>query len=402
MSLGFAGGPSGARLAQEWRERISRIARNLTDFNDSEACVRTKGRMSDASRAYTGRTQKAAREAVVALDALWQDYLLLSRVVDEADGLAKKSSILANHDAEVAAMLTGPSIKLPVVSIPVQKRGLLDGPDQQGRVEPSAVLDSMIKAFDVARTTVAEIDQAESALNARASALRIAIQEIRDWSVASGISLGDVAVPDLDDLERDPLGALDRIGEAEQSVRALQSRRDELAGACAVFDKSAQAARDDLEKLRAAITEAKAAIADSATRFEGPPLTLDPSVERGVGELETWLETLRTTRAAGRPKAAIIGLDRWQEFCACKIAAARAPVEACNRALAAQADVAGRLRALRAKGLSLAAKRPLSAEILSLEDQAKKETRRTPYRPLQAEAAVAAYEKALAAAERSK
>ena len=38
-------------------------------------------------------------------------------------------------------MLTGASIKLPVVSVPVQQRGLLDSPEHQGRVAPQAVLD---------------------------------------------------------------------------------------------------------------------------------------------------------------------------------------------------------------------------------------------------------------------
>ena len=141
MALVNGGGPHAAELAREWRERISKIARNLTDFNDSEACVRVKGRMSDATTAYQGRTAEAAREALGALDALWQDYLLLSRVVDDADALAKKSGILSNHDGEVVAMLTGPSIKLPVVSVPVQQRGLLDSPEHQGRVAPQAVLE---------------------------------------------------------------------------------------------------------------------------------------------------------------------------------------------------------------------------------------------------------------------
>ena len=136
MALVNGGGPNAAELAREWRERISKIARNLTDFNDSEACVRVKGRMSDATTAYQGRTAEAAREALGALDALWQDYLLLSRVVDDADALAKRSGILSNHDGEVVAMLTGPSIKLPVVSVPVQQRGLLDSPEHQGRVAP--------------------------------------------------------------------------------------------------------------------------------------------------------------------------------------------------------------------------------------------------------------------------
>ena len=401
MALVNGGGPHAAELAREWRERISKIARNLTDFNDSEACVRVKGHMSDATTAYQGRTAEAAREALGALDALWQDYLLLSRVVDDADALAKKSSLLSNHDGEVVATLTGPSIKLPVVSVPVQQRGLLDSPEHQGRVAPQAVLESMIKAFDVARSTIAAIEQAETGLAARTFALRAALDEIIAWSKANGVQPGDVAVPALDAAERDPLAALGALAAAEAAVTALKARRDEIEREIAALDKALKDAAAGLEGLRAAVAEARTAIDDVAERFEGVSLALDPAVERAQVELEAWLATLGATRAAGRAKAGVIGLAKWQEFLAAKLTAARAVVAAANRLAAAKYDLAGRFRALRAKGQALEARGRLTPEITTLEDEAKSEVRRAPYRPAQAEAAVKAYEDALAAAGRN-
>jgi hypothetical protein len=66
-------------------------------------------------------------------------------------------------------------------------------------------------------------------------------------------------------------------------------------------------------------------------------LALDPTVERAPVELAQWLETLRATRIAGRAKAGVIGLARWNEFCAAKLAAAQAIFAAVNR-LAAEKE----------------------------------------------------------------
>jgi len=66
--------------------------------------------------------------------------------------------------------------------------------------------------------------------------------------------------------------------------------------------------------------------------------------------------------------------------------------------IAAREDLAGRLRALRAKSKALALPQSLTA----LEDQAKAEVRRAPYRPASAEAAVRNYEAALTLAARAR
>jgi hypothetical protein len=400
MSLVSSPGANAGELARQWRERISKIARNLTDFNDSEACVRVKSRMNGAGRGFSGLTAAAAKEAFGALDGLWQDYLLLSRVVDDADALARKSGLLSNNDAQVVAMLTGPSIKLPVVSVPVQQRGLLDNPERQGLAEPQAVLDSMIKAFDVARSTVAAIDQADSALHARTSALGAALEELKTWTRAEGVDLGPAVLPAVNSLESDPLGGLDQIAAAEKAVEALTAQRAAIAAEVVKLEAELAKASADLDALRAAVGEAKTLAAQCASAFDGATPALDPATERSVGELATWLETLSATRKAHRRAAARIGLSKWQEARATPANAARETIEACRRLIAAREDIVGRLRALRAKGQALATARALPPSLADLEVRAKTEVRNIPYAPLRAEAAVKAYEDALAAAAR--
>ena len=160
----------------------------------------------------------------------------------------------------------------------------------------------MIKAFDIARSTIAAIDQAETGLAARTFALRASLDEIMAWSKANGVQLGDVAVPALDAAERDPLAALGGLAAAEAAVAALKVRRDDVEREIAALDKALNDAAAALEGLRAAVAEAKTAIDDAAKRFEGVSLALDPAVERAPVELETWLATLSATRAAGGPR----------------------------------------------------------------------------------------------------
>jgi chromosome segregation ATPase len=325
---------------------------------------------------------------------------LLSRVVDDADALARKSGMLSNRDAEVVAMLTGPSIKLPVISVPVQQRGLLDNSERQGVAEPRAVLESMIKAFDVARSTVAAIDSADNALKIRTGALRRTIDELKNWSSAEGFELDLATLPALENLESDPLRALDQIAAAEKSIETLSARRAAIVAEIANFEAMLGKATAALAELRTAIGAAKTLATECASAFEGGTPALDPLAERSPAELETWLETLRATRKAHRLKAALIGLSKWEEVRAGQAKAVRMTTDACRRLVAAREDTLGRLRALRAKGQALAATRTSPPSLLALEVQAKTATRRTPYAPAGAEAAVKAYEDALAAAAR--
>jgi hypothetical protein len=117
---------------------------------------------------------------------------------------------------------------------------LLDSPEHQGRVAPQAVLESMIRAFDIARSTIAAIDQAEAGFSARAVTLRLSLDEIVDWSKANGVQLGDISVPGLDAAEHDPLGALDSLGAAEAAVAALKVRRDEAEREIAALEKASR------------------------------------------------------------------------------------------------------------------------------------------------------------------
>jgi chromosome segregation ATPase len=245
---------------------------------------------------------------------------------------------------------------------------------------------------------VAAIDQADAALQARTSALRADLDELKAWAGAEGVDLGPAAFATLEALESDPLGALDQVAAAEKAVETLKARRAEISVEIVKADASLAKASADLEALRKAIGEAKTLADECAASFEGAVPVLDAAAEeRSLGELEAWLETLRATRKAGRLKAALIGISKWDEARAAREATTRSTIAAWRRLVAAREDTAGRLRALRAKARALAATRPPPPSLAALEDLAKAEVRRTPYAAARAEAAVKAFEDALVA-----
>lgn len=97
------------RLVEKWRDRIDVVARNLTDFNDSEdwryVRARIRSHPNASTRPFIGKTAEIAKAVEIAFDGLWKDYLLVQSVVNEAASKAAKSSLLSNRDGEVRWLL---------------------------------------------------------------------------------------------------------------------------------------------------------------------------------------------------------------------------------------------------------------------------------------------------------
>ncbi len=390
-----------AQLARAWSDKLAKIARNLTDFNDSEACIRVKARTQDDVRPWRGRTAEHARQAMSALDGLWQDYLLLSKVVDEAAALVKRSNFLSNTDDKVVALLTEASVTLPSVSIPVQQRGLLDTPERQGKVAPEGVLQSMIAAFDVARSTVNSIDQAAEDISGRVAGVKSTLDAITAWSHSSGVPFGaDIVLPVVDEVEADPLGAQDRLAKIEGDVSALSALQAEAKAQLDGLKQDLDDASARLAELRETVTQAKNAAKDAAEQFVGANIPLDADLDQAADELERWLATLRAMKP-DQCKSARIGASKWLDFCRARAASASAATGAFAAMVAERQDLAGRLRALRAMAQTLAATRVFPDDIRALEARAKADVAKTPFDPRQSRMDVDSYEAALAAFRRT-
>ncbi len=377
------------RLSEEWQGRLATIARNLTDFHESEAATRVRARLADPMRTYSGRTATEARRAAEALAGLWQDYLLVSKVVDEATALAHRSALLPSRDEDVVAMLTGPSIKLPTLSIPISERGLLDPADRQALARPADVLDMMTRAFLTARDTVAAIARAEDSAAPRVATLRAEIDALRQASLALP---GALDLPAIDG-DLNPLEADSRLSAIEAAVEIARAGRLEAERAVAALRIRLREAEATLATLAALVTRWRAARAEHAEGLADPAPAHDPALD-DVGSMGGWLATLEQTVSSGGLRAAGIGLDKWCEACRARTEAVREAHDGLRARLGALDDARGRLRALRAKRAAIGSADPAVAR---LEAEAKAALARAPCRLAEAGRLLDAYEAALAA-----
>lgn len=84
------------------RASVTTISRNLMDFGETEAVKTVRVRLKYPDNAYTGITKERVAKAIKTLDGLWDSYLLLARVVEQATDLVGKNGIFHNTEAEVS------------------------------------------------------------------------------------------------------------------------------------------------------------------------------------------------------------------------------------------------------------------------------------------------------------
>lgn len=109
---------------------------------------------------FTGRTQTELVPAMAALEELWQNFALLSDNVKLAHSIYDNLPTFGQDEKlkEIRRLLTGPSIKLPPIQVPLEQRGLLTPAETQQAITPERLLEVLLKAFDVAVKVVARVD----------------------------------------------------------------------------------------------------------------------------------------------------------------------------------------------------------------------------------------------------
>ncbi|RYC33870.1 hypothetical protein D3273_01035 [Lichenibacterium minor] len=337
------------RAVEMWRDRLAVAARNLADLNDSDDVRHLRARLAGLD-AFEGATLAQARRVAASLDGLWADYLLVARTVDEAAALARRPLFGQPRDGDAAALLDGPSIRLPAVSVPLRARGLLDSAERSAAVTPSAMLDAMVEGFEAARRGAAAIAAAVTANCIKLDGLR-AEPAARGQPMAARL---DAAARALD---RDPLGAaalLAPLPAALAVVRAeaeaLERHRAALAGEVAlaradlVALELAVARRDAARRGAAGLDIGPSADAAGAQDFAGGP----QDFAAGLQDLAAWLDRLAALAAAGAGAAAV-GLGRWRAACAEARRAAQAEADGIAARSRERDDLRGRFRALLAK-----------------------------------------------------
>lgn len=389
------------QLVAQWRNRIDTIARNLTDFNNSEEWRRVRARLrapADAVSlpAYKGETLRAAQAIEVAFEGLWKDYLLVQSVVGEALAKASKRSLLSNRDAEIRWLLTSDSIKLPTISMPIEKRDLLDDPDTQELLSPNQALASMRDAFRLARDGVFAIVETQDEIAPRIAPLRAEMEALRRRAESAGLdcaALGAAVFPTPGEIGEDPLGCSARLGEIERLLTRLEADTGDAENQIAALKARLPKAEEKLAELRRAAQKARAAVDDCARRIVEAE-AFDPAIDAEIESLAQWLGVIKETFAAGRWRAAAVGFGKWEAACAGRLAALEELRRRAHAPLDRLEDVAGRFRALLAMAEKLGADKA-GAPLAPAELAARAEIGRAPCSLTEAGRLVDAYELAL-------
>lgn len=385
------------RLA-DWQAKLTIISRNLMDLAQAQGTQQISARLRDPVRPYQGLTARKARLAIEGRDGLWQDYLLLARVVEEASNTHKQSSIFRDTDDEVLALLEGPSVKMPTVHVPLPKRDLLSAADQSDSATPAEILEAMQAAFAATRDELTAIGNAEQNLAPRIAAIRHELETLERWAATLGSPGPHIELGLVSQIDADPLAyalEADRIEAAlnaeRQRIEALEREHDAMRATLVQGREALTTLKDLGQRCRAACEETKQKIA-------APHALQQPIGDEVIESLTAWLTTLDETVAAGRWAAAKVGLNKWREAINARIDAERAAYTANRMALDERTDLRGRFEALQFKAQAFAARGIVLGE--TLERLTEETTQALQQRPFQLEHGrqmLAAYEIALAA-----
>ncbi len=339
-----------------WQLNIAQATDNILALYDTEPYKR----LELVGARLAGYTQHRVGPALDAMRELFDQIGKLNDVVNHA--LAVRKSInrfLPSERAlrEIDELLNGPSIQLPPVHTPLAQRSLLSASDSVRATTPTELLQAMVAAFEEARDAVCAVGDAWEQLDNRLApaeadltSLTGLAQQLDQASLASLQELQSRVRALRDRVETDPLGAsADFTGDiqplvarARADVETLRAERDRLKKA----QSDAAAVLDQLRTLHAASQSLLAECAQKVASSSGPTACLN---DAQISQMADWLATLQSTASSPRWRAALVGLDRWNQTAAEYLRAEQAAQTANRALLDLRAEYRGRLSALKIK-----------------------------------------------------
>lgn len=340
------------QLLTDWQRKLELASQNLLDLESLPTYQRLIGGGGFDQVDLTGVTAKAVEPALEAMHDLFQHFDLLSKTIDRALFLRRQINNAWEFDPRlqnVVEILTGKSIQLSLVSLPLSQRGLLSAAEQGYYVTPSNLLATMQSAFDVARDQVLAVDFAWTTLESK---LLEALNQIQTLE-ATGADL-TIAKAKLNPLHNrilaDPLGVRDEfdtaiaplIAQAQQALDEEQNRQQTV-------ETGLRLARQQWQELQTLHKQAIALQAETTEKIQDRQKSLP---DLNLEALEQWLIRLETKFAEGTIAPTQIGLRNWSEQVKRAIATTQAVITSQTQQLEYRQELRGRLEALQAKALA--------------------------------------------------
>jgi hypothetical protein len=341
-------GPDFDRELQRLRDAAARIGANLLELDQDP----NRSLLETASlEGGTAARWEAARDA---LAGLFQSFAALTSLLDRATARrGTRSSVPASREAELSALLQGPSIALSDTTVPLAERDLLSGSRAVQRCTPDELLTRMSDAFDAAKAVIIGAGDVWDTVVPRLRGARERLALLTELATSLGEQPPSCLAGlsrELEDLSRlvltDPL-SLDRarvdgvdrqLKLAADDLRAPEALRDD-------FEARIARARELLADTRHAIDDCEEVCRHTSAKLiiEAPDgMAFDP-------QLAEQLEHIVQRSESGMWRSAAVELAEWQERADDLRRGARAVADAHRAALQQRVELRGRLDAYLAK-----------------------------------------------------
>ena len=356
-----------------WQASIDIVAQNLTDLRALPIYQRLSGSPGFEKARLAGET---AVKVDAALDLMCQLFEHLDRlylVLNDAKHVRRELPSLFGAEDKIRhidRLLNTQSIELPPVTTPVASRGLLSIPVTERKVYPRELLESMMQAFDKAKSIVVEIDDTWRGLDMTITRAELEIADFKAKIVPTSPELlgAEARIKQIRrEIDEDPLKARDAYTAAIEPL--LARLRKELEEAVRARNEARQgfdAARDLYRKLVETNTQAVAAGVDSHAKVAPADLkSLRTPVDQAtIDALGKWLDTLSSKIGEGMARPVLIGLDRWKAQGTQAMRTAELALAANQAPAGERRELRGRLQALKAKAQAVGmSERPELSEL---------------------------------------
>ncbi|NDJ23249.1 hypothetical protein GS682_16720 [Nostoc sp. B(2019)] len=360
------------QLLADWKNKVKIASQNLLELQELPTYQRLCGSPGFPGAHLTGITAARVTPALESVNKLFQYFDLLVQTVDQATKLRQKLPrflpreqkigflMVGQEIDEIKQLLTGASIELPAVQMPLAQRGLLTGPQKVNTITPALLVEVMTDAFSVARDTLLAVEAAWTDLDLMLTNAETQIRSLQQ--LAESLDQGSLnelvrareAIASLRDrIEQDPLGVSEDIKQQIQPLLAQVkvALEQEAKQQAQIRDKFA-IAHDLLQQLEKLNSKSIAAFAESQEKVVDHSMLATPLTQVQIDALSQWLTRLETKLAEGLVNPVMVGLENWTIKTREYIGLEKQAYTANSAPLETRRELRGRLDALKAKALA--------------------------------------------------
>ncbi|MBD2606239.1 hypothetical protein H6G81_17310 [Scytonema hofmannii FACHB-248] len=349
------------QLIADWKNKVNIAGQNLLELQELPTYQRMSGGFGFPPVKLTGITATRVTPALEAMNDLFQHFDLLVQTIDKAIKLRDQLPrfLSTQKTSEIAQLLTGASIKLPMVQTPLAQRELLTGANTT-KITPAQLLEVMQNAFCVAREAVLAVDDAWTHLDMMLGDAEAEIFFLQNLAASLNqdcqselIQVASALASLHQSIEQDPLGTSAVFQQQVQPILAqVKATLDQVIKQQNQIREKMATARNLLQQLKEIHTKAIAAFAECQDKVLDHSILLPPLRSEQIEALRQWFMKLETKFAEGLVNPIIVGLDNWTIKAREYIASEQQAYAVNNAPLQTRQELRGRLDALQAKALA--------------------------------------------------